>query len=189
MAHYQVWIKAEDSSQFIYDYAEESGTQYALFQDAAAELIELKNDPIFQGTNGILTIGFICVLLLCITGFLIYWILSIQSRTLQFGIFRAMGMSMGEILTMLVNEQLFITGVSIAAGILVGILTSRLFIPLIQIAYTSADQMIPLEIVSARGDYVRLFVIIGLAILICMFILGWLISKIKISQALKLGED
>ena len=100
-----------------------------------------------------------------------------------------MGMSMGEILTMLVNEQLFITGVSIAAGILVGILTSRLFIPLIQIAYTSADQMIPLEIVSARGDYVRLFAIIGLAILICMFILGWLISKIKISQALKLGED
>lgn len=186
---YQVWIKTEDSSQFIYDYAEESGTQYALFQDAVAELIELKNDPIFQGTNGILTIGFICVLLLCITGFLIYWILSIQSRTLQFGIFRAMGMSMGEILTMLVNEQLFITGVSIAAGILVGILTSRLFIPLIQIAYTSADQMIPLEIVSARGDYVRLFAIIGLAILICMFILGWLISKIKISQALKLGED
>ena len=56
------------------------------------------------------------MLLLCITGFLIYWILSIQSRTLQFGIFRAMGMSMGEILTMLVNEQLFITGVSIAAG-------------------------------------------------------------------------
>ena len=30
---YQVWIKTEDSSQFIYDYAEESGTQYALFQE------------------------------------------------------------------------------------------------------------------------------------------------------------
>ena len=41
---------------------------------------------------------------------------------------------LGYLETMLVNEQLFITGVSIAAGILVGILTSRLFIPLIQIA-------------------------------------------------------
>lgn len=186
---YQVWIKTEDSSQFIYDYAETSGTQYTVFQDAAAQIIELKNDPIFQGTNGILTIGFICVLLLCITGFLIYWILSIQSRTLQFGIFRAMGMSMREILTMLVNEQLFITGVSIAAGIVVGMLTSRLYIPLIQIAYSSADQMIPLEIASVRSDYVRLFTVVGLAILVCMVILGWLISKIKISQALKLGED
>ncbi len=186
---YQVWIRTEASSQFIYDYAQESGTVYRLFQDAAAQLIDLKNDPIFQGTNGILTIGFIYVLLLCVTGFLIYWILSIQSRTLQFGIFRAMGMSMGEILAMLVNEQLFITGVSIAAGIAVGMLTSRLFIPLIQIAYTSADQMIPLEIVSADSDYARLFGVIGLAILVCMLILGWLISKIKISQALKLGED
>lgn len=186
---YQVWIRAKDSTQFIYDYAEESQTKYAVFLDSASELIRLKNDPIFQGTNGILTIGFICVLLLCITGFLIYWILSIQSRTLQFGIFRAMGMSMREILTMLVNEQIFITGVSIASGIVVGILASKLFIPLIQIAYSSADQVIPLEIVSDTGDYVRLFTVIGLAILICMFILGWLISKIKISQALKLGED
>ncbi len=186
---YQIWIRTEGSSQFLYDYAEESGTKYALFLDTAAEIIKLKNDPIFQGTNGILTIGFICVLLLCITGFLIYWILSIQSRTLQFGIFRAMGMSMREVLTMLVNEQLFITGVSVAAGILVGMLTSRLFVPLIQIAYSSADQVIPLEIVSESGDYVRLFAVIGPAILICMFILGWLISKIKISQALKLGED
>nr|WP_304955539.1 FtsX-like permease family protein [uncultured Acetatifactor sp.] len=186
---YQVWIKAEDSSQFIYEYAEESGTKYSVFLDAASELIDLKNNPIFQGTNGILTIGFICVLLLCVTGFLIYWILSIQSRTLQFGIFRAMGMSMKEILTMMVNEQIFITGVSIGAGILVGILTSRLYIPLIQIAYTSADQVIPLEIIRDRSDYARLFGVVGLAILICMFILGWLISKIKISQALKLGED
>ena len=128
-------------------------------------------------------------MLLCITGFLIYWILSIQSRTLQFGIFRAMGMSMGEVLSMLVNEQIFITGISIGAGILVGMLTSRLFVPLIQIAYSSADQVIPLEIISERSDTLRLFAVIGPAILICMFILGWLISKIKISQALKLGED
>lgn len=186
---YQVWIKTEDSSQFIYDYAAESGTKYAVFCDAAAELIDLKNDPIFQGTNGILTVGFICVLLLCITGFLIYWILSIQSRTLQFGIFRAMGMSMREVLAMLINEQFFITGVSLTAGVLVGLLTSKLYIPLIQIAYTSSDQVIPLEIVSEAGDFVRLFAVIGSAILICMFLLGGLISKIKIAQALKLGED
>lgn len=186
---YQVWIKAKGSTQFIYDYAEETGTRYSVFQDAAAQLIDAKNDPVFQGTNGILTIGFICILLLCSIGFLIYWILSIQSRTLQFGIFRAMGMTMGEIFTMLINEQLFITGVSMGAGVLVGILTSRLFVPLIQIAYSSADQVLPMEIVSDASDYLRLFTVIGTVILICMMVLGLLISKIKISQALKLGED
>ena len=46
--------------------------------------MEQKNDPVLQGTNGILTVGFIVVLLLCTVGFLIYWILSIQSRALLF---------------------------------------------------------------------------------------------------------
>lgn len=186
---YQVWIKTEGSSLFIYEHAEKTGTRYELFEDAEAELITAKNDPMLQGTNGVLTIGFICVLVLCTMGFLIFWILSIQSRTLQFGVFRAMGMSMREVLSMLINEQLLITGVSIGAGVLVGVVTSRLYIPLVQIAYSSADQVLPLEIISHSSDYVRLFSVIGVVILVCMFVLGWLISKIKISQALKLGEE
>lgn len=186
---YQVWIKTEDSSLFIYEYAEKSGTRYTVFEDAAAELIEAKNDPMLQGTNGVLTIGFICVLVLCTLGFLIFWILSVRSRTLQFGVFRAMGMSMREVISMLINEQILVTGVSIGTGVLVGAVASKLFIPLVQIAYSTADQVLPLEIVSQSSDYVRLFSVIGAVILVCMFVLGWLVSKIKISQALKLGEE
>lgn len=173
----------------MYEYAEEKQMEFALFEDCAAQLVALKNEPVFQGTNGILTVGFICVLLLCSVGFLIYWILSIHSRTLQFGIFRAMGMSMGEVVSMLTLEQIFLTGGALGAGTLVGSLSSDLFVPLIQIAYSASDQVIPLEIVSQSGDYVRLFSVVGCVILVCMVILGILISKIKISQALKLGED
>jgi len=36
---------------------------------------------------------------------------------------------------------------------------------------------------------VRLLVIVGIVMLTCMIILGWLISRMKIAQALKLGED
>ena len=186
---YEVWMKMEGSSQPVYDFVKDTGAWLVLFKDANAQLIDLKNDPMFQGTNGVLTVGFIVVLILCTTGFLIYWILSIQSRALQFGIFRAMGMSMREILAMLLNEQLFISGVSIGAGVLVGNLAARLFVPLIQIAYSAADQVIPLEVVSAQSDSVRLFAVIAGMMILCMVILGWLISKIKISQALKLGED
>ncbi len=186
---YQVWIKTEGSSQFMYQYAEESGTRFTLFEDAAADLVDLKNESVFQGTNGVLTISFIVVLLLCATGFLIYWILAIQSRTLQFGIFRAMGMSQREVLTMLVVEQIFISGTAIGGGVLVGKLVSKFFVPLIQIAYSTADRVLPLDIIDAASDYLRLGVVIGLMIVVCMIVLGVLISKIKITQALKLGED
>lgn len=186
---YQVWIKTKGSSKFLYEYARETGTEYVIFKDMAAELISLKNDPVFQGTNGVLTIGFVIVLLLCATGFLIYWILSIQSRTLQFGIFRAMGMGQGEVLSMLMIEQIFISGFSIGAGVLSGWVSSRLFVPLIQIAYSSVDRVIPLEIINEGNDFLRLGMVIGIMIVLCMSILGVLISRIRISQALKLGED
>lgn len=186
---YQVWIKTENSSQFIYDYAEQEGIAFATFKDASAEIVELKNDPVFQGTNGILTVGFIVVLILCSVGFLIYWILSIKSRSLQFGIYRAMGMSMREVVTMLIGEQVFISGTSIATGALVGQLTSKLYMPLIQMAYASYDSALPLRIISEQGDMLRLLAIVGAVMLACMVILGWLISRMKIAQALKLGED
>ena len=152
-------------------------------------MVEKKNDPILQGTNGILTVGFIVVLLLCSVGFLIFWILSIQSRSLLFGIFRAMGMTMREVFTMLINEQVFISGVSIAVGALVGHLTSQLYMPLIQLAYAASDNALPLELISQSTDSIRLFAVIGMVMLVCMVILGVLISRMKIAQALKLGED
>lgn len=186
---YEVWIKAKDSTQFIYDFAEEKGISFVKFEDLSKEIVTMKNDPIFQGTNGILTVSFIVVLLLCTTGFLIYWILSIYSRSLQFGIFRAMGMTLREILSMLINEQIFISGLSIACGALIGEIASKLYIPLIQIAYAASEQSLPLNIVSEQVDSMRLFTVIGVMMLLCMVILGILISKIKISQAIKLGED
>jgi len=186
---YQIWMKTRDSSQFIYDFATENKHRFHTFKDTAADIVALKNDPVFQGTNGILTVSFIVVLILCCAGFLIYWIMSIRSRTLQFGIYRAMGLSMREILTMLLNEQFFISGLSIAIGTMIGFLATKLYIPLIQIAYTAADQTLPLTIYTETADMVRLFSVVGVMILICMLILGTLISRMKIAQALKLGED
>ena len=186
---YQVWMKTKGSSQFIYDFAREQGISYQSFSDVSERIVALKNDPIFQGTNGILTVGFIVVLLLCAVGFLIYWILSIQSRALQFGIFRAMGMSMREILTMLINEHVYISGVAIALGVVVGKLTSRLYMPLIQMAYAASDNALPLKVASESQDMVRIMGLVGAMLVVCLAILGALISRMKIAQALKLGED
>ena len=186
---YELWLKLNGSSKVIYDYVEESGVELTMFKDCAAEKVEVRNDTLFQGTNGILTMSFIVVLILCSVGFLIYWILSIRQRELLFGVFRAMGMKQSEIIIMLVNEQIFSSGISIVIGAFLGILASKLFVPIVQICYSATGQVIPLEVVRKQIDMIRLFGVIAIVICICMVILGVLISKIKISQALKLGED
>jgi putative ABC transport system permease protein len=187
---YQVWMRTNtETNRFFYDFAVENRLRIPLFTDAKADVIASRSDPILQGTNGVLTVGFIVTLLICFTGFLIYWILSIRARVLQFGIFRAMGMSMRSLIGLLINEQLFITFTAIGLGALVGEISARLFVPLIQMSYSAADQAIPLLIVTEARDYVNLYTVVGTMIVICLVVLGGYISKIKIAQALKLGED
>ena len=186
---YQVWIRAEDSTDFIYTFAEKSRAEFTVFRDAKAALIQVKNDPVIQGTNGILTVGFVVALILCAVGFLIYWVLSVTDRSLQFGIYRAMGMQMREIVQMLLCEQVCISGLGVAAGTGVGILASWLYIPLVQIAYATADTVIPLEVAGARSDTVHLLILVGLMIAVCLAVLGMIIRNMQITQALKLGED
>ena len=186
---YQIWIKNKKDSSYIYKFIEKSDPPLKSFTDLSEELVAHTNDAVMQGTYGTLTVGWIVAMLVCSVGFLIYWILSIRSRELQFGIFRAMGMSMKEIIGMLLNEQLWISFVSIAAGAFVGWLTSKLFMPLIQIAYSSSESALPLEVVSLATDNVRLGIVVGLIVAVCIAILIWIIRKMKIAQALKLGED
>ena len=186
---YQIWLKTDGSTQYIYDYAEENELTFTEFYDSVSDMVEIRNDTLFQGTNGILTMSFIVVLILCCVGFLIYWILSIRSRELLFGVFRAMGMKKRSIIWMLINEQIFSSGISIVIGAVIGVVASKCFVPLVQIFYSTTNQAIPLAVVSRTDDMIRLFGVIAAVILICMIILGVIISHIKISQALKLGED
>ena len=190
MRPYEIWMRTNTpTNQFFYEFATEEALSITEFLDTKNELVAARIDPIFQGTNGALTISFIIILLICFSGFLIYWILSIRSRVLQFGIFRAMGMSMKSILALLFNEQVFVTLTALIIGIIVGEISSNLFIPLIKISYTPAEQVIPLLMVMEISDYVSLYSVLGVMVIISMIILAVYISKIKIDQALKLGED
>jgi ABC-type transport system, involved in lipoprotein release, permease component len=186
---YEVWIKTTGGSQFFYDWAAENNVKFATFEDRASDVIGLKNDPYFQITNGMLTITFIVVLVLCAIGFLIFWITSIRSRELIFGIYRAMGMSMGELIRMLINEHFFGSILPILFGAGVGLLASKLFIPLIQIAYSPKIPTIPSKIVIRTADLAQIGIVVAVMLALCITVISVLLSKIKINQALKLGED
>ena len=186
---YSVWLKTDDGGDGLYDWIEQNDKSFVTFKDTADALVRQKNEPMIRSLNGVLTVSFIVALTLCVIGFLIYWILSIKQRTLLFGIYRAMGMTMREIFTMLINEQLCISVTSILVGTGVGFLASKLYMPLIQIAYAEADAALPLRNLLSVTDTARLAVIVGVMLVLCMTVLVVIIRRMKISQALKLGED
>lgn len=188
---YQVWIDLDDetTTEEFYNSISENKISPTSINVRTQKIISEKTDPMLQGMNGALTLGFIIIMIMCIIGFLIYWILSIKSRTLQFGILRAMGMSYSEIIAMIVYEQLLVSGAAIFAAIFVGGIASELYVPLFQSLYTAAEQVPGFTVIPLRSDYLKLYAVIALMLLTGFIVLGRLISKIKISQALKLGED
>ena len=191
MEPYQVWIDLEEdaSVQEFYDSVEDAHIAVTGMTSAKQELIAKKNDPMLQGMNGALTLGFITIMIMCIIGFLIYWILSIKSRTLQFGILRAMGMKYREIIAMIVYEQILVSGVAILAAIFIGGITSELFVPLFQSVLDVSSRVPEFAVIPERDDYIKLYTVIAVMLLVGFLVLGRLIGRINISKALKLGED
>ncbi len=188
---YEVWIKLKEgaSSRALYDDIKAKHIPVESIKDSSQQLITIKNQPQLQGMNGALTLSFVVIMIMTMIGFLIYWILSIRSRTLQFGILRAMGITFREIIGMIAYEQLLVSGVSLAMSFIIGGIASDVFVPLFRSMYTPAEQVPPFRVAAAQSDYIKMYVIIVIMLGGGFAILGALIRKININKALKLGED
>ena len=158
-------------------------------QSVSESMEEMLNSPIIQITNGMYTLSFLIAVILCLAGFLIYWITSIKQRELLFGIYRAMGMNMKEINQMLINEQVFSSLFAVVGGAATGVLATVLFIKLVAVVYLPEAHNIAVEIYSNGWDMVRLFLVVAAMFVICLAVLRSILKNMKIAQALKLGED
>ena len=190
---YEIWIKSSLNQKDMQATIDEcfEGTDRYLYKFDCLEnsITQMKSSALIQITNGIFTAMFIIALLLCIMGFMIHWISSIRDRTLMFGIYRAMGISMGEVERMLVIEQVFLSVISIIAGVVSGIVATKMFSKIFAVVYLPQKHSLPLQTVTAANDMIRLGIILLATVLICMLVLRRIINKMNITQALKLGED
>jgi len=188
---YSVWISLEEgaTSEDLYTSINDENIRLTRFNDTRQELIAVKSDPLMRGINGSLTLGFIVTLFVTFIGFLIYWILSIRSRLLQFGILRSLGLSKSKVMSAIIWEQLLVSGSAAAAGFGVGVLTSNLFVPTLQLMYPVSEQIPPFRASANWSDLILLLSTVGVMLIVGLFILTMIIRRLKVDQILKLGED
>lgn len=188
---YEVWISLKDGydSRYVYDWIQEKDVRIAKYVNRADDRKAAVEDPLLQGTNGVLTMGFLVTILLCAVGYLIYWIMSIRSREMIFGVLRACGMHKGELIHMLLNEQIFSGVFTVFAGIGIGKLTSVMFVPMLQQAYAATNQVLPMKLITETSDMMRLYLVIAGVMIVCLVVLITLLFKLNVTKALKLGEE
>lgn len=188
---YQVWLKLKPDTTIaeLYEGIEESKLSVKSIVNTRDDLVLAKNDPFLLALNGILTLGFVISLLVSFIGFLLYWVLSLRGRTLQNGILRAIGLSVKHLIAMLAVEQLLTSGVAVVLGIVVGNVASLLYVPNFQIVFNPNSLVPPFLVQIEEGDLQRIYVIVGLMLAVSIGILAYMLSRLRIHQALKLGED
>lgn len=144
-------------------------------------------NPQRTGSNGLLTIGFLVAALLTVLGYLLYALLAMRNRMLQFGLLRAMGLPRTSLSTAVVVEQIFLLCAGVLGGLFVGDWAAALFLPFFQ---SSNGGSVPPFLVSGPGpDLLRMGGI--LALLLGLAIIGLLqgLRGMRIGEAVKLGED
>lgn len=188
---YEVWLKVKEDAtrETLYEELKETGLPLTNVADVQPQLVEMKNSAFLLGINGTLSLGFLISIMVTFIGFLIYWILTMKSRSLQYGIYRAMGIPLRQLIAILLYEQLLTSGIACALGIGIGGITSTLFVPMFQLSFNPKDVVPPFQVVFDAGDEWTIYGFVLVTLLIGLSILAIILKNIRISQAIKLGED
>jgi putative ABC transport system permease protein len=149
---------------------------------------EERNRPERQGFFGLLSVGFVASAFLTVLGFLFYSVLSFQRRFVELGMLRAIGLSSRQLAVLLGWEQALIIGAGMLAGTIIGISASQLFIPFLQVRRANTPLMPPFVVEIAWSQITIIYVVFGAMLLLAVLVTLILLRRMKLFQAVKLGE-
>lgn len=144
--------------------------------------------PERQGLFGLLSVGFIASALLTVLGFLLYALFSFRRRFIEMGMLRAIGLSVRQMTALLAAELAFLVLLGIGVGTALGVFASRLFVPFLQIGASAQSQYPPFQIEIAWLSIAQVYALFALLFVAALAVLSSLLLRMKIFQAIKLGE-
>jgi putative ABC transport system permease protein len=186
---YEVWLSLAPDASLQAVAAAGIGYGLRMIRSTPQALLDLDlRRPERQGLFGLLSVGFLATTVVTVIGFVAYTLLSFQRRLVELGVLRAIGLSTRQLSMLLVFEQMLVVGFGAVSGTLVGILTSRLFIPFLQVRTGVYPETPPFVV---RIDWERIALVYGisgglLAATIVVTVL--LLHRMRIFEAVKLGE-
>ena len=187
---YDVWLAAEEglTAGDVKDAALRLGFNVISIYDARGLIAGMQTEPGRQGFFGLLSIGFLTTAFLTVLGFLIYSYVSFQRRFIQFGMLRALGLSVRQMAALLAGEQLALVATGLVGGTLLGWLSGEMFIPFLQVRAGRHPLTPPYVVQIAWGDVAIVYVIFGVMFVVAAVVLLSLLRRMRVFEAVKLGE-
>jgi putative ABC transport system permease protein len=144
--------------------------------------------PERQGLFGVLSVGFLAAAFLTVLGFFLYALFSFRRRFIELGTLRAIGLSPFQMTTFLAWELAFLILLGLGAGTYLGALISQVFIPYLQIGTDVQSMTPPFQVQIAWDAIMRIYALFALLFVVALSVLVAFLLRMKIFQAIKLGE-
>jgi putative ABC transport system permease protein len=189
--HYDVWLATEPDVDYerVVEDVSDLGFRVLSWKAPQLEIYEEQHRPERQGLFGVLSVGFMAAAVLTVLGFLLYAFFSFRRRFIELGVLRAIGLSSRQMTVFLAWELAFLLLVGAAAGTGLGAWVSKLFIPYLQSSSGGVETQFPPFVVAIDWLSVfRIYALFGLLFVAALAGLAALLMRIKIFQAVKLGE-
>jgi putative ABC transport system permease protein len=155
---------------------------------ARARIAEEQRKPERQGLFGVLSVGFLAAALLTVLGFFLYALFSFRRRFIELGTLRAIGLSPLQMTAFLAWELAFVVLLGLGAGTVLGALVSTVYIPYLQVGNTPQALTPPFLVEIAWPAIQRIYILFGALFVVALSVLAALLLRMKIFQAIKLGE-
>jgi putative ABC transport system permease protein len=177
--------RAADQSRLV-----ESGLNTFIkgWASANQKIIQEQRRPERQGLFGLLSVGFLTAAILTVMGFILYALFSFRRRFIELGMLRAVGLSARQMRALLASELIFLVSIGLLVGTALGVLFSQVFIPYLQVGASLSAHYPPFVVEVAWPSIVQMYVLFGLLFLGALGVLAALLMRMKIFQAIKLGE-
>ncbi|MCL4505647.1 MAG: ABC transporter permease [Chloroflexi bacterium] len=188
---YEVWLKVSPTSNpvDIIEGVRKLGVVVMGYAHVQSMVDAEQMRPARQGLFGMLSVGFGAAGLFTVLGFFLYSVFSLRRRTIELGVLRAIGFSNGQMAVFLGCELALLLGVGMAAGTLLGVIASRMYIPYFQISATEEGLALPFAVVVAWPEIYRIYATFGGLFIIALIALLFLLRRMRIFEAVKMGES
>ena len=191
---YDVWMKTNGSNlPSLRDYGliatRELGARVIGWNEPRSMIASEQARPERQGLFGVLSVGFAAAAMLTVLGFLLYALLSFQRRFVELGVLRAVGLSASQMTVFLASELAFLIVMGGLVGTGLGVWISNMFIPYLQVGGSAQAQIPPYVVYVAWPAIMRVYVLFGILFVVALGTLFVLLRRMKIFQAIKMGES
>jgi putative ABC transport system permease protein len=187
---YHVWLETDpgaNTGQIVED-LRDLRLKVVDWDAPLVEISEAPRQPERQGLFGLLSVGFLAAAFLTVLGFLLYAFFSFRRRFIELGILRAIGLSARQMTVFLAWELALLILVGLVAGTGLGAWVSALFIPYLQVGAGPEARIPPFVVQIAWPAIFRIYALFGMLFVAALGGLAALLLRIKIFQAVKLGE-